>query len=85
MEEFLPQIEVFEDHFSDVDFAFEASGKLELMEAAEKILGCGEDISDMVETTDDGFELRSSGFSLRNQIGDGVDPGECFGVGEANE
>ena len=41
--------------------------------------------SDMVETTDDGFELRSSGFSLRNQIGDGVDPGECFGVGEANE
>ena len=47
--------------------------------------GCGEDISDVVEATDDGFELGSGGFSLSNQIVDGVNPGECFGVGEANE
>ena len=39
----------------------------------------------MVEATDDGFKLGSGGFSSSNQIGDGVDPGNCFGVMEANE
>ena len=85
MEECLPHLEVFEDHFWDVDLAFEASGGLEFTEAAEKMSGCGEDISDVVEATDDDFELGRRGFSSSNQIGDGVNPGECFGVGEANE
>ena len=48
MEKCLPQLEVFEDQFWDVDLAFEASGGLEFMEAAEKMLSCGEDISDVV-------------------------------------
>ena len=47
--------------------------------------GCGEDISNVVEATDDGFELGSGGFSLDDQISDGVDLDKCFGVGEANE
>ena len=85
MEECLPQIEVLEDQFWDADLAFEASGGLEFTEAAEKISGCGEDISDVIEATDDGFELGSGGLSSSDQIGDGVDPGKCFGVGEANE
>ena len=33
------------------------------MEAAEKMSGCGEYISDVVDTTDDGFELQSGGTS----------------------
>ena len=48
MEKGLPQIEVFEDHFLDVDLAFEASGGLEFMEAADKMSSCGEDISSVV-------------------------------------
>ena len=39
----------------------------------------------MVEATDDGFELGSGGFSSSDQIGDGVDLGECFGFREAND
>ena len=80
----LPQNEVFEDHFWDGDLAFEASSGLEFTEAAEKMSSCVEDISDVVEATDNGFELGSGDFSLGNQIGDGVDPGECFVVREAN-
>ena len=68
-----------------MDLAFEASGGLEFTEVAEKMSGCGEDISDAVKATNDGFDLGISGFSLGNKIGDGVDPGACFGVGEANE
>ena len=85
MEEGIPQLEVFEEQFWDVDLAFEASGGLEFTEAAEKMSVCGEDISDVVEATDDGFELGGGGFSSGNQISDGVDPGKCFGVREANE
>ena len=48
MEKGLPQIEVFEDQFWDMDLAFEASGGLEFTEAAEKMSSCGEDISDVV-------------------------------------
>ena len=48
MEECLPQLEVFEDQFWDVDLAFEASGGLEFTEAADKMSSCGEDISDVV-------------------------------------
>ena len=66
MEECLPQLEVFEDQFWYVDLAFEASGRLEFTEAAEKVSGCREDISDVVEATDDGFELGSGGFSSQN-------------------
>ena len=44
-----------------MDLAFEASGGLEFTEAAEKMSSCGEDISDMVEATDNGFDLRSDG------------------------
>ena len=39
MEECLPQIEVFEDQFWDMNLAFEASGGLDFTEAAEKMLG----------------------------------------------
>ena len=84
MEECLPQLEVFEDQFWDVDLVFEASDGLDFTEAADKMPGCGEDISDVVEANDDGFELGSGGFSSSDNIGDGVNPGECFGVGEAN-
>ena len=48
MEKGLSQLEVFEDLFWNVDLAFETSGGLEFMEAAEKMLICGEDISDVV-------------------------------------
>ena len=85
MEKVLPQLEVFEDQFWDVDLAFKASGGLEITEVAEKMSGCGEDISDVVEATDDGFELGSGGFSSGDHIGDGVNPGKYFGVGEAND
>ena len=68
-----------------MNLAFEASVWLESTEAVEKMLVCGEDISDMVEATDDGFELGSSGFSSSDHISDGVDAGKCFGVREANE
>ena len=85
MEECLPQLEVFEDQFWDVDLVFEASDGLDFTEAADKMPGCGEDISDVVEVNDDGFELGSGGFSLDYQISDGVDPDKCFGVEEANE
>ena len=85
MEECLPHLEVFEDQFWDVDLAFEASGGMEFTEAADKMSGCGEDISDVVEATDDGFDIGSGGLSSSDQIDDGFDPGECFGVGEANE
>ena len=85
MEECLPHLEVFEDQFWDVDLAFEASGGMEFTEAADKMSGCGEDISDVVEATDDGFELKSGGFSSSDHIGDGVDPGECFGVRKTKE
>ena len=47
--------------------------------------GCGEDIPDVVEATDDGFEIGSRGFSSGDHIVDRVDPDECFGVGEAYE
>ena len=84
MEECIPYLEVFEYQLWDVNLAFEASGGLEITEAAEKMSGCGEDISDVVEATDDGFELGSGGLSSSNNIGNGVNPGKCFGVGEAN-
>ena len=48
MEKGLPQLEVFEDQFWNLDLAFEASGGLEFTEADEKMLSCGEDISDVV-------------------------------------
>ena len=61
-----------------MDLAFEASAGLEFTEAAQKMSSCGEDISDVVEATDNGFELGSGVFSSGDQIGDGVHPGECF-------
>ena len=79
MEKGFPQLEVFEDQFWDVDLAFEASGGLEFTEEADKMSVCGEDISDVVEATNDGFELGSSGFSWVDQIGDRVAPGEFMG------
>ena len=51
MEECLPQLEVFEDQFWDVDLAFEASGGLAFLDTAEKMSGCGDDISDVVKRT----------------------------------
>ena len=85
MEKGLPQLEVFDEQFWDVYLAFEASGRLEFTEAAEKMSSCGEDISDVVEATDNGFDIGTGGFLLSNKIVDGVNPGECFGVREANE
>ena len=84
MEKGLLQLEVFEDQFWEVDLTFEASVGLEFTEAAEKMSSCGEDISDVVEVTNNGFNIGSGGFSSGNQIGDGVDPGKFFGVREAN-
>ena len=48
MEKGLPQLEVFEDQFWEVDLTFEASVGLEFTEAAEKMSRFGEDISDVV-------------------------------------
>ena len=48
VEKGLPQLEVFDEQFWDADLAFEASGRLEFTEAAEKMSSCGEDISDVV-------------------------------------
>ena len=85
MEKGLPQIEFFEDQFWDVYLAFEASGGLEFTEVAEKMPSCGEDVSDVVEAADNGFEIGSGGLSSGDQIGDEFDPGKIFVVRETNE
>ena len=81
----LPQLKVVKDEFGNYYLSFEAIGGLELKKTAEEMSGSWEDVANVVETAYDGFEFGGGGFYLVDQFGDQVNPGDVFGVGDADD
>ena len=58
---------------------------MELTKTAEEMSGSWEDVANVVGTAYDDFEFGRGGLSSVDQFGYQINPGDVFGVGEADD